>query len=74
MKGLLCPNLEVIRVDVENNLLLVKGGVPRDIERNLIVRTNQEIKRKTCLVKVLNMSGDKVGKFTLSEDIFCRDK
>ena len=32
------PNLEVVRVDVERNLLLVKGGVPGAPGRHVIVR------------------------------------
>jgi large subunit ribosomal protein L3 len=32
------PNLEVIRVDVERNVLLVKGGVPGAPGGHVIVR------------------------------------
>jgi large subunit ribosomal protein L3 len=32
------PNLEIVRVDAERNLLLVKGGVPGAPGRHVIVR------------------------------------
>jgi large subunit ribosomal protein L3 len=38
-------NLEVIKVDVENNLLVVKGGIPGP--KNSLVRVNGSLKRGT---------------------------
>ena len=50
-------NLEIVRVDTENNLLLVKGAVPGP-------------KKSLVTIKVYNMEGNEVGTMELNDAVF----
>ena len=68
-------NLEVVRVDPERNLLLVKGAVPGTRGRLVMVRFGRTLahgERRIHMptIPVFNLDGETVGEITLSEAVF----
>ena len=65
-------NLQVVRVDAERNLLLVKGAVPGAVNSDVIVRPGVE---SGCVMelKVINAQGQVSGSLSVSDALFARE-
>ena len=61
-------NLEVVRVDAENNLILVKGAIPGS--RKALVTLRETVKSKKANVSVYNTDGKEVGTIELNDAVF----
>src|SRR5262249_24279108 len=65
-------NLRVARVDLENNLLFVRGAVPGPAGGYVVVEKSGRYIRKqpTATVDVKNLNNEVVGKIDLADSVF----
>ena len=71
-KRITIQNLEVVRVDVENNVILVKGAVPGPRKSLVTLKETVKGRRTTQManVSVYNIEGKEVGSIELNDAVF----